>query len=107
MRFHETLFSLLSKQYEAARIDEAKAAPLVQVVDWAIPPDKKSGPPRTILTLGFGVLGLFLGCIATLWVRFIRRLEQVPEYALKLTRLRGAFHRSPRNSARVPESADR
>ena len=41
-KYHETLFDLLSKQYEAARIDEARAAPLIQTVDRAIAPDKKS-----------------------------------------------------------------
>ncbi len=52
VKFHEALFELLSKQFEAARIDEAKSAPLIQVVDRAIPPDKKSGPPRTLIVLG-------------------------------------------------------
>jgi tyrosine-protein kinase Etk/Wzc len=92
-KYHETLFDLLSKQYEAARIDEAKAAPLIQTVDRAIAPDKKSGPPRTILTLGFGVLGFFLACVATLASRYIRELEQVPAQALKLARLRGSFRK--------------
>lgn len=56
LKYHELLFELLSKQYEAARLDEAKASPDLQVVDPAIPPDKKSGPHRAAITL--------LGCIA-------------------------------------------
>jgi uncharacterized protein involved in exopolysaccharide biosynthesis len=55
LKYHEFLFELLSKQYEAARIDEAKASPAIQVVDTAIPPDKKSGPLRTLIIL--------LGCL--------------------------------------------
>jgi capsule polysaccharide export protein KpsE/RkpR len=54
LKYHDFLFELLSKQYEAARIDEGKAAPNVQVVDVAEPPDKKSGPPRSLI--------VFLGC---------------------------------------------
>jgi tyrosine-protein kinase Etk/Wzc len=104
VRYHETLVQLLSKQYEAARIDEARAAPLVQVLDRAIPPDTKTGPPRMILILGFGALGLFLGCIASLAAQSFRKLEQLPEYALKLALLRSALRLAPPNSATVTES---
>ena len=103
VKYHETLLGLLSKQYEAAGIDEAKAAPPVQVVDRAIPPDKKTGPPRTILTLGFGALGLFLGCLVSLAAHSLRTLEQAPEYALKLAYLRSALHLVPHDSAAAPE----
>ena len=93
LKYHETLFDLLSKQYEAARMDEAKSAPIIQVIDRAIPPDKKSGPPRLLLTLGFGFLGF---CFACLWV-FVRngleRMKQIPERAEKLHQLRAALHK--------------
>jgi uncharacterized protein involved in exopolysaccharide biosynthesis len=103
VRYHETLFELLSKQLEVARIDEARAAPLVQVVDRAIPPDKKTGPPRMTLTLGVGALGLFLGCVVSLAAHSLRTLEQAPEYALKLAYLRSALHLAPHDSATAPE----
>jgi tyrosine-protein kinase Etk/Wzc len=51
LRYHEALFETLSKQYELARIDEAKAPPIIQVVDKAIVLDKRSWPPRTLLVL--------------------------------------------------------
>jgi tyrosine-protein kinase Etk/Wzc len=91
VKYHESLFDLLSKQYEAARIDEAKAAPIIQVIDRAVPPDAKSSPHRLFMTLGFGAVGLFLACVATLATDILRRMEQVPEYALKLQRLRSGF----------------
>ena len=56
VKYHETLFELLAKQYEAARIDEAKAAPIIQVVDRAVPPDKKSGPHRSLILLGLSLI---------------------------------------------------
>ncbi|ADW71145.1 GumC family protein [Granulicella tundricola] len=61
VRYHDTLFDLLSRQYEAARIDEAKSAPIIQVVDRAVPPDQKSGPPRTLIILGCTVLAFLVG----------------------------------------------
>jgi uncharacterized protein involved in exopolysaccharide biosynthesis len=62
LKYNETLFEMLSKQYEAARIDEAKDAPLIQVIDLAVPPERKSWPPRRLYVLaGIFVPGL-LAC---------------------------------------------
>jgi uncharacterized protein involved in exopolysaccharide biosynthesis len=51
LKYHEFLFELLSKQYEAERIDESKEAPIIQIVDRAVPPERKSGPHRAIIVL--------------------------------------------------------
>jgi uncharacterized protein involved in exopolysaccharide biosynthesis len=68
LKYNETLFELVSKQYEAARIDEAKDAPVIQVVDEATPPERKSWPPRAIFTAagaaGFGLLACFIAAAA-------------------------------------------
>ncbi len=66
VKYHELLFEILSRQYEAARIDEARMAPLVQVVDPAVVPDKKSWPPRTLFTLAAGCLGALGACVFVL-----------------------------------------
>ncbi len=69
VKFHETLFEVLSKQYEAARIDEAKEAPVIQVVDPAVSPQRKSGPPRALII----ILGTCLSTIGgMIWVYFGR-----------------------------------
>ncbi len=68
VKFHETLMELIAREYEAARLDQSKEAPAIQVVDRAVPPDYKSWPPRALLTLAGG---LFCGVLATLWV-FLR-----------------------------------
>jgi uncharacterized protein involved in exopolysaccharide biosynthesis len=57
LKYHEALFEILAKQYEAARIDEARLAPVIQVVDFAVAPGRKSGPPRALLTVAAGCLG--------------------------------------------------
>jgi tyrosine-protein kinase Etk/Wzc len=55
VKYAEAMFELLAKQYEAARLDEARTAAVIQVVDAAIEPDSRSGPPRawifTLITL--------------------------------------------------------
>jgi tyrosine-protein kinase Etk/Wzc len=92
VKYHETLFELLAKQYEAARIDEAKAAPIIQVVDRAVPPDQKSGPHRAFIVLGCGFIGFCIGYLLAAITRALRRAAEVPEYAIKIARLRSGFH---------------
>ncbi len=74
VKYHETLFEILAKQYEAARLDEAKSAPLVQVIDRAIAPERKSWPPRAILTIAAALLA---ACISSLWALFRERTTTV------------------------------
>lgn len=64
-RYHEAIYEFLEKQYEAARIDEAKLAPVIQVVDGAVTPDRKSGPPRFLITV---LSALFAGLAAWFWL---------------------------------------
>lgn len=90
--FHTTLLTLLSKEYEAARIDEAKSVPVIQVVDHAVPPDKKSGPPRALLILAAGLLGLIAACLRAFASTTMRRIGEDPENAQKLKELRAALH---------------
>lgn len=61
-KVEEAVYEALTKQYELAKVQEAKEIPSVRVLDAAEVPRKKSFPPRTFLTLlgtafsfGFGV----------------------------------------------------
>lgn len=65
VRYHEALFEILSKQYEAARLDEAKSSALIQVIDRAVVPERRSWPPRTLLILGSAI---FAALLASFWV---------------------------------------
>jgi tyrosine-protein kinase Etk/Wzc len=75
LKYHEMLYELLAKQYEAARIDEAKLAPVVQVVDSAVSPDQKSWPPRMLLTLGSGLIAIVATCLFLLIRDYRRRAK--------------------------------
>jgi len=91
LKYHETLFELIAKQYEAARIDEAKQPPLIQVVDRAVVPDRKAGPPRTLWTMAGGGIGFVLSCAWALLSAAIRNLAQAPENAGQMQSLRSAL----------------
>jgi tyrosine-protein kinase Etk/Wzc len=74
VKYYETLFELLAKQYEIARIDEAKDATLIQVLDVAVPPDRKSRPKRALIillaSLVAAILAVFAAFTFELWGRF-------------------------------------
>lgn len=64
-KYHETLFDLLSRQYEAARVDESREGAVIQVVDVATVPEKKSKPKRALIMAGGALAGLLF---SVLWV---------------------------------------
>jgi tyrosine-protein kinase Etk/Wzc len=59
LRYQETVYELLAKEFEIAKLDEAREGSIIQVVDVAIPPDKKSFPPRSLIIIGVTVLSFF------------------------------------------------
>jgi tyrosine-protein kinase Etk/Wzc len=90
VKYHEVLFELIARQYEVARLDESREAPLLQVVDRAVVPDKKSGPPRTLLILVGCMLGAFAGASWVILKNFISTLQQDPSKAAQIETLREA-----------------
>jgi tyrosine-protein kinase Etk/Wzc len=62
VKYHEALFEMLSRQDEAARLDEARDSPVLQVLDSPSYPDTKSSPKRLYYILGGLILGFFAGC---------------------------------------------
>ena len=64
-KIQETVYELLTQQYELAKVQEAKEIPTVKVLDPAIVPTKRSFPPRLAIML----LGTMLGVImAMTWI---------------------------------------
>jgi uncharacterized protein involved in exopolysaccharide biosynthesis len=66
LKYNETIFELLSKQYELAKLDEAKDAVVIQVIDRAVPPERKSGPRRAQIVLLSTVTMLFFSVFIVL-----------------------------------------
>jgi uncharacterized protein involved in exopolysaccharide biosynthesis len=62
VHIQETVFDLLTQQYEMSRIQEAKDIPSVNVIDPPGIPEKKSFPPRTLLIFAFTCAAFFLSC---------------------------------------------
>ncbi len=88
MKYAETVFELLSKQYEIAKLDEAKDAALIQVVDAATVPDKKSWPKRGLIIGIAAILGLMIGILWALFAELRQHLRKDPQQAARLQLLR-------------------
>ena len=88
VKYHQFLFDLLARQFEAARIDEAKAAPIIQVVDPALVPDRKSAPYRTLWAVVGCGLGFFLSTGYVLGSFIYHRLSEDKEQSRRLALLR-------------------
>ena len=60
LKLQETLLEGMVRQYEIAKLDEAKDGPGLQQVDVALPPDRKSKPSRALIVLANALIALLL-----------------------------------------------
>jgi uncharacterized protein involved in exopolysaccharide biosynthesis len=69
LKYQEAIFGAMFQQFQLARVEESKDAPLIQQVDVARPPERKSKPSRTLIL----ILGTFAGLLIGILVAFLRR----------------------------------
>jgi len=93
-KYQEALFELFSKQYEMARLDESREGGLIQVVDVATPPERKSKPHRSVIALG-AAFAAFVLLIPFILVRHHWRRGADPANDADSARLDGATGRQP------------
>lgn len=91
LKYQETLFELLSKQYELAKLDEARDGANIQILDVATPPERKSKPKRALLILIAGMGGFFLACISAFVLEAINKSKADPESSQRWAALVGAW----------------
>jgi tyrosine-protein kinase Etk/Wzc len=85
LKYQETMFELLSKEYEVAKLDEAQEGSIIQVVDAAVPPDKKASPRRVLIVICATIVGFL---IAVFWVFLQDRFDTAAELPENRQRLR-------------------
>ncbi len=91
VKYYETIFEILARQFEIAKLDEAKEGALIQVIDPAIPPDKKSSPKRALIVIAATGVGFFIGVFTVLLQAGFRNLKADPEARSKLANLKSAL----------------
>lgn len=87
LKYNETLFELLAKQYEMAKLEESRNS-AVQVVDRAVPPEKRLRPKRSFIVLLAGSAGIALGLLAALLLEKRERLLADPAMLTKVEELK-------------------
>jgi len=84
VKYAEVIFELLAKQYEAAKLDEAKTAAVIQVLDPAIEPDHRSSPRRTMIVTLAALLGFFVSVFYVLLTEVFWRMRSNPDVDARL-----------------------
>jgi uncharacterized protein involved in exopolysaccharide biosynthesis len=91
LKYRQAMFDLLLKQYDAAKLDESKDAAIIQVVEPAIEPDRRSSLKPPLMILLFTLGGAFAGCLLALLLWWKECLQSDPRMAKQLGTLRSAF----------------
>lgn len=92
-KHQEALFEMFSRQHEMARLDEAREAALIQVIDRAAPADRRTSPKRVLTALIATVGTLFMLTLFVLLREAWRRVVLNNQDSPAARRLRAVFAR--------------
>lgn len=96
-KYNETLFELFAKQFELAKVDEAREGAVIQVVDFAVPGERKSKPKRGFVAV---LATLTSGFLLLLFVFIRHSLLQTgndPQAAAKVSAIKVSFKKALNN----------
>jgi tyrosine-protein kinase Etk/Wzc len=97
VKYNETIFDILARQFEAAKLDEAKEGAIIQVIYPANVPDRRSKPHRLLLMVAGALLG-FVGSMFFLLMQMVlKQAQAIPEHREKWGELRAAMGRDRRS----------
>jgi uncharacterized protein involved in exopolysaccharide biosynthesis len=80
VKYNEILYELLAKQYEMAKLDEARDAVVIQVIDKAIKPERKVKPKKAVIV----AISTFIGFLCSILFTFYKERKNIaPRMNLK------------------------
>jgi uncharacterized protein involved in exopolysaccharide biosynthesis len=91
VKYYETIFEILARQYEVARLDEARQGAVIQMLDPATVPDRRAFPKRSMIVLTALGIGFVLGIVLALILYGWELLNKSPETAEKIQQLQQSF----------------
>jgi uncharacterized protein involved in exopolysaccharide biosynthesis len=103
VKYYETIFDILARQFEIAKLDEAKEGALIQVVDPAIPPEIRSFPKRSLIVITATFAGFLVGIFFVLVQFSLERLRRDPVTSERIELLKQALAVRLRMTARGGE----
>jgi uncharacterized protein involved in exopolysaccharide biosynthesis len=91
LKYQEAVYEILAKQYEMAKLDEAKDFPLIQILDKALIPEKRSAPKRSLIVILATIAAFFIAVILAFIREGLSKSESDPEQRVRLQELRQIF----------------
>ena len=91
VRYYEAKFSVMARQLEIAKLDEARQGAMIQIVDPALPPDKRSSPKRTLIVILFALAGFIAGIFFVLSRAWMNRANEDVVVRARIDRLKSAL----------------
>jgi uncharacterized protein involved in exopolysaccharide biosynthesis len=98
LKYQETVFELLAKEFEVAKLDEAREGAIIQVVDAAVPPDKKSSPHQFLIVIAATILSFVAAVFCVLLRASWVRVSGLPENRQRLDAIRSRWITKSRTS---------
>jgi tyrosine-protein kinase Etk/Wzc len=94
VKIQSAVFELLTNQYEQYKIQETRDTPTIQVLDEAIPPEKRSRPRRALLVELAGILSLITSVVFVFGLEYFKRSRKKdPEEFERIQTLLGAWRK--------------
>ena len=93
-KYQEALFELFSKQYEIARVDEAREGAVIQVLDVATPPEKKAKPQKAMIAIIATLATAFVLLLYVFIKNALKSSEQDAETSAKMAALKASWKRA-------------
>ena len=84
LKYAEGLYEAMAKQYELAKVDEAKDAPLIQVMDKAVEPEQPSLPNRMLIVAISMIVALILSVLWAFVLEAVKKANGDPRQAKRL-----------------------
>lgn len=88
VKYREAVYELLAKQFELAKIDEAKDSAVVQVMDKAIEPDRRTKPWRSLIVLVSAFAAFLVGIVWAFVREGVARAKADPKQANRFLQLK-------------------
>jgi len=91
VKYYETISELIAKQFEIAKLDEARQGSIIQVVDVAVTPDKRSFPKRTVTIILVALIAFVVACGWAIFAAGMQRMIKDPTERQRIDALRATF----------------
>ena len=93
-KYHETLFELFAKQFELAKLDEAREGAVIQVLDAAQPPEIKSKPKKALVAIIATLAAVFALLLFVFIRQALKNASKNPDSANKLSQIKASWQKA-------------